>query len=180
MRHRDTFFGKNLKLLIYEALNRELSARLFTDAEEARNRTGADNAIKDAFKQVRPYLRSKDPKGLWHSHNIEYGFSRNLLGSRLLWVAVALGAFVFAVVYGIKTGRGPLNPASTMDFISLLGAGYLGWAVLPAATKHRADRYAESAWMAFLRLAEESKAQTTPPKSGRLDGRTIREGCQNH
>jgi len=160
MRHRDTFVGKHLKLLIHEALRRELHTALHTEQEEARSRDGADKAIEDAFKQVRPYLRARDPKGLWHSHNIEYGFLRNLLGSRWLWMGVSLAAFAFAVAYGINTGKGPVNPASTLDFISVLCGAYLGWAILPSAIRHAADRYAESAWMSFLRLAEESKSAT--------------------
>lgn len=159
MRHRDTFFGENLKRLIYAHLASELSTPLLTQEQEARSPEQADRAIVDAFRRVRDYLRDKDPKGLWFSHNVEYGFSRNLLGCRVPWVIVSTAATVFAVVYGIKTGHGPMNPAAVMDCLSLLCAVYVGWAILPGATKLVADGYAEAAWMAFLRKAEESGGQ---------------------
>jgi len=156
MRHRDTTFCDTLKSLIYQKLTTELGARLATDEEEASNPQQADKEIEDAFRRVREYLRANDPKGLWYSHNIEYGFSRNLLGCRLLWAIVAVAATAFAVVYGIKNGGGPLNPASLMNCVALLCAVYIGWTVLPRSTKRVADGYAESAWLAFLRKSEES------------------------
>jgi hypothetical protein len=156
MRHRDPFFGDNLKRLIYEYLAKELSTPLLSEEEEAHHPKQADKEIEDAFRRVRDYLRVKDPKGLWFSHNVEYGFSRNLLGCRVLWVIVSAAATAFAVLYGIKTGHGPLNPAAVMDCLALLCALYVGWSVLPGATKLVANGYAEAAWLAFLRVAEES------------------------
>jgi len=156
MRHRDTFFGEGLKLQIYQNLNKEFSIRLLTDDEEARNHGRADKEIEDAFRRVREYLRASDPKGLWYSHNVEYGFSRNLLGCRLLWAIVAVAATAFAMAYGVKNGGGPLNPASLMNCVALICAVYIGWAVLPGATRRVADGYAEAAWLAFLRKSGES------------------------
>src|SRR5262249_38321208 len=147
MRHRDTFFGENLKSLLHQAVGRSFSVQIPTSEEEANNPKRADKAIEDVFRQVREYLRNKDPQGLWHSHNIEYGFSRNLLGSRFLWVAIASLGAAFAIVFGIKTGAGPINPASVMNSVSLICAVYIGWAILPSATRRIADGYAETAWM---------------------------------
>jgi hypothetical protein len=141
-----------------ESLQSELSMRLHTAEEEANNPTRADKQIEDAFRRVREYLRDKDPKGLWFHHNIEYGFSRNLLGSRLLWAIVAAAGTLFAVIHGIKTAHGPLNPASLMNLLSFVCAVYIGWGVLPGATKLVADGYAEAAWMAFLPTADEASS----------------------
>jgi hypothetical protein len=161
MRHRDPFFGNKLKAQIYDNLQRELSLRLASEEEEASNPKNADKEIEDAFRRVREYLRAKDPQGLWQSHNIEYGFSRNLLGCRWVWTIVALAATGVAVAYGTKTGGGPLNPASAMNCLAFVCAAYIGWAILPSATKRVADGYAESTWLAFLRKSEESRTTVT-------------------
>jgi hypothetical protein len=151
MRHRDDTFGEDLKRSIEKALAAEFpAARILPPEEEARNPERADNAIVDAFRQVRQCLRQKDPDGLWSKLNVEYGFCRNLLGSRMIWAGTSLAATVFAAVFALKTGSGPLNPASAICFLSLLCSVYVGWVVLPTTVRRIGDTYAETAWMAFL------------------------------
>jgi len=125
-------------------------------SEAAKDPDRADRMIVDAFRQVRQYLRQHDANGLWSKHNIEYGFCRNLLACREIWVIIALSATVFSAVYGGRSGSHVLNPATVIGALSLVCALYLGWAVLPKGTKHAADAYAESAWMAFLRISKEA------------------------
>lgn len=158
MRDRDNTWTTELKTAISQAVTKALSARLPAPEEEKTNRLQADKVIADAFRQVRQYLRQHDPNGLWFKHNIEYGFSRNLLGCRLLWALIAFVATIFAAIYGEKTGGHILNPASAVGLLSLLSAIFVGWFVLPTATKHIADGYAESAWMAFLEMTSQSSA----------------------
>ena len=165
MRHRDSTFGTDLKLSIQHALVNRFSVRFPTSDEETKYPDQADRTIVDAFRQVRQYLRQHDPDGLWFKHDIEYGYCRNLLGCRLLWTAIALGATVFAVVYGAKAGAGLLNLASAMGGLSLFCAVYLVWLILPGATKRAAEAYAESAWMAFLGGAEEKKRGREPDQA---------------
>ena len=155
LRHRDVAFATELKTAIRKALEHKFSIRLLSAAEERMEPGRAEGAIADAFRQVRQYLRQRDSAGLWHKHNIEYGYSRNLLGCRWPWLVMSLASTGFAAVYGAKKGLGTVNPASFVAFLSLIFAVYLGWAVLPAATKRIADGYAESAWIAFLRVSEE-------------------------
>jgi hypothetical protein len=73
-------------------------------------------------------------------------------------VLIATGGALFAAFYAGRIGANPLNPASAIGLLSLISAVCIGWLVLPAATKRIADAYAESAWMAFLRIAEEEKS----------------------
>ncbi len=157
MRHRDSFFGENLKVLIHKYVVAEIAVPFLSADEEARNPELADKQIQDVFKRVREYLRAKDASGLWQTHNIEYGFYRNLLGCRLLWSIVALGAVIFAVLVPLKIGGNPFNPASVLNALALVCSIYVGWVVLPDATRRAAEQYAESAWMAFLRIAEDAQ-----------------------
>ncbi len=162
MRHRDRKFTEDLKASIGQALKKEFGARLLTREEEASNGVQADKAIDDAFRQVRQFLRQRDPDGLWFKHNIEYGFCRNLLACRWLWAIIALASTVFAAIYSWKTGGNVFNFASAIGVLSLLCAAYVGWAVLPGSTKRVADGYAEAAWTAFLSLAgKDSQATAT-------------------
>jgi hypothetical protein len=157
MRYRDTTFGTDLKRSIQKALVKKFSTRLLTPEEESTKPEIADSLIIDAFRQVRQYLRQHDPRGLWFMHDIEYGFCRNLLGCRILWVLFSVSGAIFAAAHAVKTGTDPVNPASTIATLSLVCAAYVGWVILPDATKRTADAYAESAWMAFLRTAVEEK-----------------------
>jgi hypothetical protein len=158
MRHRDRTFGPSLKAPLHKAVAEQFGIRLFNEAEELANRVGADKEISDAFVRVRQYLRQHDPDGLWSKHNVEYGFSRNLLACRTLWLVIALCAIGVAVILAAKTGSGVLNPAFVIGAISLICSVYVGWFLLPSATKKIGERYAESAWMAFLHVAENSSA----------------------
>jgi hypothetical protein len=160
LRHRDGTFSDELKDLIRNALRNQFSVGLFTAAEEQKNPKQADRAIVDAFRQVREFLREHNPRGLWFQHNVEYGFSRNLLGCRVLWVIVSFGCIVFAVVYSTRSGASAINLASGIATLWLLCGLWLGWCLLPGATQRVADGYAELAWMAFLRIS-------TQPASGK-------------
>ena len=151
MRHRDATFGKELKESIEKALATKLTAApILSPDEEARNPESADKAIVDAFRQVRQLLRQNDPDGLWFKLNVEYGFCRNLLGSRTIWAGISLAAMVFAIVFAQQTGSSPVNAASAICLLSLVCSIYTGWFVLPNTVKRIGETYAEAAWMSFL------------------------------
>ena len=166
LRHRDSHFGHALKASIRHALTDTLSVSLLTADEEAANQEHADRVIVDAFRQVRQYIRQHDPDGLWQKQNIEYGFYRNLLGCRITWSVLSVGAALFAAIHGARTGAGILTPAGGVALISLFCAVYIGWFVLPDATRRVADEYAEKAWMAFLSVSNEKAYH--PQEAGRL------------
>lgn len=160
---RDPHFGDGLKTSIREELFRRFGVHLLNADQEARNPDLADKEIVDSFRLVRPYLRSKNGDGLWQRQNIEYGFSRNLLGCRTTWVVLSVAATAFAVGNAVRSGQTLFNPGSIVGIISLVCAIYLGWIVLPSATKRSAEAYAESAWMAFLDLSRNEPAAHQEP-----------------
>jgi hypothetical protein len=59
---------------------------LLTEKEENADPKRADELITQAFNRIRTEIRNKDPNGLWFIENVNYGFYRNLLGSRKLWL----------------------------------------------------------------------------------------------
>jgi hypothetical protein len=155
MRSSDTFFGAELKNAIRSAVMQEFALTLPTPAEERKNPTAADKAIADAFERVRAFLRRFDPTGIWQKNNIEYGFCRNLLGGRPHWTGIAIGALVVAIWRSATIHSGFLNPAVVVSCLSVACALYVGWRVLPKATKRIAERYAELAWTTFLELSKD-------------------------
>jgi hypothetical protein len=163
LRIHDPHFGDALKTSIRTELWRRFGVRLLPPDEERRNSELADREIVDSFRRVRSYLRQKDSDGLWQKQNIEYGFCRNLLGCRMSWVVLSLVALTFSLGFALRTGQSLINPGSIVSSISLLCAFYLGWFMLPTATKRVADAYAESAWMAFLHLSQGEPAANLPP-----------------
>jgi hypothetical protein len=163
LRIRDSHFGDALKTSIRTELRRRFRVQLLPPDEEGRNSELADREIADSFKRVRSYLRQKDSDGLWQKQNIEYGFCRNLLGCRVSWIVLSLVALAFALGFALRTSQSLVNPGSIVGSISLLCAIYVGWFVLPAATKRVADAYAESAWMAFLHLSQAEPAANPAP-----------------
>jgi len=165
MRSSDTFFGAELKNSIRAAVAQEFAITLPTSVEEKKDPSGSDKAIADAFKRVRGFLRRSDPAGVWQKNNIEYGFCRNMLGGRMLWASVAVGSVVVAIWYTATNHSAFLNPVVLVSCLSLVCAGYVGWRVLPRATKRIAERYAELAWTTFLQV---SKDRTQAAVSGRV------------
>jgi hypothetical protein len=169
LRIRDTHFGDGLKTSIRNELARRFAVRLLPQDEEVRNSELADREIADSFRRVRSYLRQKDPDGLGQKQNIEYGFCRNLLGCRVTWVVLSLLALAFAIGNAIRTHQSLVNAGSVVGCISLLCAVYVGWFMLPTATKRVAEAYAESTWMAFLHISQGEPAANPEPISRARD-----------
>jgi hypothetical protein len=161
MRHRNTAFGADLKKSIATALAREFSFHLLSSEDEAKYPERSDKVIFDAFRKVRTFLRQHDANGLWSKLNAEYGFCRNLLGSRALWLVISLLSTGFAVAYSIRIGGNALNPASAVASLSLICSIYVGWFVLPELTRRVGESYAETAWLQFEHLSAEKSLKVS-------------------
>jgi len=157
LRHHDSTLPTATKAQIRVQVEKKFSIALLSADEERREPARADRAISDAFRRVRQYLRQRNPVGLWFKQNAEYGFCRNLFGCRVLLLALALASAVFTGFYGWRTGAGVLNTAASVEFSFSLCTAYYGWKILPEATKRIANAYAESAWISFLDLSEETE-----------------------
>jgi hypothetical protein len=163
LRLRDPHFGDGLKTSLRNEIARRFGTQLLPLDEEAKNAELADREIVDSFRRVRSYLRQKDPDGLWQKQNIEYGFCRNLLGCRASWMVLSLIALGFALGNAARNGQSLVSAGSIVGCISFLCAIYVGWLVLPTATRRVAEAYAESAWMAFLNVSQGEPAANPDP-----------------
>lgn len=153
LRWRDTTFGNDLKRQIHIALRKSCKTKLCSKREEQVDPDKADEQIKQAFIQVKAIVRNKEPNGLWSTHNAEYGFHRNLLGSRSIWlISSIIGVISLGSIWNYKRSdlllMGVLINLSLTIF-SIMG----GWYFLPNGIKIAADRYAESIWTQFLAIS---------------------------
>lgn len=150
MRWRDHKIGDDLKQQIYNKVRDKCGIILSSKEDEKRDPNKADELISQAFLKVKAILRRCDPEGLWTKHNAEYGFQRNLLGSRGIWLSFSiLGVIICLVCWTAKKDDIWVLGLAVNSFW-VIGSAISGWYFLPRSTKYSADRYAESAWNSFL------------------------------
>ena len=153
MRLRNGHLGTDLKVRYHDAVRTVLDLPMPAAEEELADPATADARIRQAFDQVRGLLREHDPKGLWYWNNCDYGFQRNLLGSRSVWlVSACVSLIITGVMAYISPGRLIIG-GLLVNFLLCISALYLGWSVLPRGVEFAAFRYAESAWEAFLNMS---------------------------
>lgn len=154
MRWQDSFFSPEVKRLYHDAIRAEFGIQLKDETEEHEDPPEADRLIMDAFRQVRSFVRIEDGKGVWNAHNAEYGFLRNIFGSRFLWLTLALLGTILCGYLFYITGIG-------VTVVSVIINGFLALLALLCCSLHTqmiefikqvADRYAESTWGSFITI----------------------------
>jgi hypothetical protein len=157
LRWNDATFGLELKQQLYSAITKEYSIDIPKSDEQEKSPNQFDKIIADVFSRVRSDLRKMDKeKNLWSSQNAEYGFARNLIGSRavlliLSIICTGVGLFFYVVdPSSIRLFAVCINAAVCL--ISLIG----GWYLLPIFFDYTGHEYAKSAWMAFLSFSKKN------------------------
>jgi hypothetical protein len=152
-RMRDSFLSHDQKRRIQLAVMMQFGIRLMTLEEECEYPAVADRKIMDAFREIKEFLRRCEGCGLVEKHGAEYGFLRNLCGSRMVFVVHAVGGIV---VCGFK-GKWPhwtFTPGCWGNMFLLTLWVPFAWLILPRMLMLSADAYAGRAWVTFLSLAE--------------------------
>ncbi len=109
----------------------------------------------EAFRLVRQYLRQHDPKGVWTSHNAEYGLIRNTVASAWLCAALAgLAAISCGVPWWLDHTKGLHGVLAIVAVIIVVAVLVIRYALLPKVARSIAFRYAESAWLCFLNASK--------------------------
>ncbi len=110
--------------------------------------------IQEMFRQVRQYIRTHDPGGLWFKHNAEYGFLRNLYGSCRLWfVNSAIAAAICGYLWFEGVGSVP-RTLCIIGLVFMVLSILMRFFAIPGAVRTAAFRYAESSWTSFLTTAK--------------------------
>ena len=86
---QDTRLGEELKGLYLQAVRDKLNLPVSSKEEEKADPGRAAKLIDQAFQRIKGVIRQKDKEGLWSVANADYGFARNLYGSRVLWLLIS-------------------------------------------------------------------------------------------
>lgn len=157
VRWRDLTISKDLKRQYHEAIKSFMNLPVASESEELSDPEKADELISQAFTRVKGILREKDKGGLWFSNDADYGFQRNLLGSRKLWLITSAAGFVTNGLFSLFRPTEMIIGGLVINLIVLIGMIFMGWFILPKGVKQTAFRYAESAWESFLNIASNQK-----------------------
>jgi len=154
LRWRDSKFTDTFKETIHARVKNQFKVVLPSKEIEERNPIDTDIQISEAFSQVRSFLYRNDPEGLWKKHNMEYGFNRNLHGSRGVWLVLSIVGILIFVLLWMKSGDHLLFLGIVLSTIEVFCSIIVGWHYLPSFVKEAADRYGESAWVGFSVIDE--------------------------
>jgi len=167
-RTRDSNLSARQKTRIQLAVLQRFGIRLMSLEEECEYPALADREIIDAFREVKEFLRRSDGCGLVDKHGAEYGFVRNLCGSRVIFV---VEAFSGIAICGFK-GTWPhwnFTAGCWANVVLLILWLPFAWLVLPRMLMLSADAYAGRAWVTFLGLAEGSSKKPNSFVSASID-----------
>lgn len=158
MRWSDQTFGNELKRKLHRTVKLSCDIDLKSKGEELNDPLAADKKIIQAFSEVRAIVRLKDPNVVWLIQNAEYGFHRNLYGSRWAWLILSsLGILVCSYAWSMWKSDTILLGV-VLNNISFLAAILFEWYYIPKFMYWAANRYAESLWTTFLVLAEKKQS----------------------
>jgi hypothetical protein len=152
-RMRDSFLSHDQKSRIQLTVLNRFGIKLMSFEEECEFPSLADRKIMDAFREIKEFLRRWDRCGLVDKQGAEYGFVRNLCGSRTIFVVQAVGGIVTC---GFK-GNWPhwtFTLGCWVNIVLLTLWLPFAWLVLPRMLVLNAEAYAGRAWVTFLSLAE--------------------------
>lgn len=135
---------------------------LLTPSEEAARPAEADRLIQDACALLRSKLRGAHSASLVQKANIEYGFARNLYGSRWLWMAGSAVGVIISLWAWQAHGNGLAALAFLLSLALLAAAVAVGFLILPGLVKHIADRYAEEFWSVVAMMPPSGSKQEKP------------------
>ncbi len=160
LRWSDSKFDSKFKEKIHESLKKQFEISLLSTEQEKMNPIEGDKQIDAAFLRVKTFLYRNDPEGIWKKHNMEYGFNRNLMGSRWIWLFFSIiGTIIFANLW-LNGGEKLFFFGMLLCSIEVICSIIAGLYYLPSSAKEAADRYSENAWTTFLIISSQVRSRT--------------------
>lgn len=151
----DKRLGVDLKIKYHEMAEKTLGMPMPNKALEQSNPQETADLIDQVFHRVKGILRQYDKDGLWSVANAEYGFARNLYGSRLIWLSICILMTTTSATLIYFSYSSLKLIGLTLNLLNLFCCVVVGWFVLPKLTKEIGFRYAEHAWESFFNIAEQ-------------------------
>jgi hypothetical protein len=157
MRWRDNTFNRSLKAELHKAVRDYCGLELSNSDEEQKDPREADKKIGDAFSQVKHLVYHSDPNGMWRKYNAEYGFNRNLLGCKCLWIVLSVVGVIICGLCWYFTGDRAYSAGLITNLGILAIAVFLTRYILPEAVRDPAEYYASSVWHSFLNIVKRNR-----------------------
>lgn len=154
IRWHDETFSEDIKKQIHEQIKRIFAINLFNIDDEVKRPQEADKQIKQARRRLISFLNKFDRDGVWNRAYEEYGFLRNLLGSRIIFLIISIIFAVFTMIRSFEA----FNYFNVLLFsfnliifiISLIG----GWYIFPKLIIVVSEILADNMWMDFLNFSD--------------------------
>jgi hypothetical protein len=89
---------------------------------------------------------------------MEYGFNRNLMGSRWIWLFFSIIATTIFTILWLNNGEKLLFFGMLLSSLEVICSIIAGWCYLPLLAKDAADRYSENAWTTFLVISSHEQS----------------------
>jgi len=147
------FFNDELKKQYHDAILKYLSLTMSTKDEELLSKETAEKRCIQAFIRVRGVLRKFDPTGLWATDNAEYGFARNIYGSRKAWRFISIFMTGISAIFLFMNWNNLIFLGLCINLSMIYFSFYFGGIVMKSMAKELALRYAQHSWESFLNIA---------------------------
>ena len=145
LRWADTTRTAEWKRRMHDRVDALVGIQLLSPDDEVERPEDADALIADATGILRSRLRTEQQAGLVTTANIEYGFARNLLGCRGIWLLTSVAGVAICLVANLQ-GTENSSAGLIMCTLILLVSLATGYVVLPGFTKKVAEQYAGEFW----------------------------------
>ncbi len=143
----DSTVSRQQKERWYATIKKHLGLDIAAEAESGSGEQ--ERVINDAVRILRTRFRDLPAARLLQVHNEDYGFVRNLIGLRIVWLPAALAS---TVVTWVGYAAADAAVVWAIAASSMLALGALCHFVLPPFLLGRASRYAESFFGALSSL----------------------------
>ena len=161
---QDTHCSREQKELWYRAIKQQTGLDIAQAATQG-DKGNLDRVINDAVRTLRNRLRRTGRSGLLPTHNVDYGFARNLAGLRAFWfpASIASAGVTWGLYFATQSGVLWAAIASLILLIALCALR-----ILPEFVRQRADRYAESFFGALEELSTQVPGEQSPDEEGHV------------
>lgn len=152
MRCEDPHLGLELKKQLYKKIEKKYKIKLPRQNDQLSDPNNFSRISEGIFNRVKADLHEKSQDDRWEKQNAEYGFLRNLAGSRLLWCIISLIGIFGCFIGWIFYKNNFILIGFALNLIICACSIIFGWVLSQTAIKDAGFRYAELAWNAFLTL----------------------------
>lgn len=157
LRWSDKTFDEEYKKKLHKTIKNFLDVELLDKESEKENPIDADLKIECAFSQAKRMVYNQSSNDLLGKFNAEYGFHRNLMGSRIIWVISCLfGTILCGALFYLSKSYDSFS-GTIVDSVLFCFALIWGWYILPLTITHHANQYAITLWESFYIIAQEKK-----------------------